>query len=839
MSRTKTQTQISKVYLPPTTAMSSMTNPLPDVATINVKPAPKEFNMKIREQTASISADSTAEDVLAEILDSTISGQPSMIDRICLEIQPPFKGETSKDRLVYCISQQENSFWAMFYAEFWHMINFMISRSEQLFPSDRGFVWVDPTPSLPVRYMFSEDRSKGGSAYQRMANSVRRYIECILQVTPCILKPVGRQYLFMVNLVCIERATLALAKELSKPGSFLGTCHDTCGGRDTGNAGDEEAARYLKKMTSNKSRGGAGGGHPSMRDTTVHSWMAVRDMVINLNAIVADAMFVSTMFRSVCESVVGRVPGYEPDELDGAMKRDPVFGGYKLREKPTGIEVLDKNIPEFSFIEFAIHLACHTGEKVVHYMPPVYLYTHHKKQVSSKVDSEFYSRVWCSAFGMMDRYIVKNMMVRFQREWDEKHDEFPDTFEYVNPGVLRMTNNTAVQFRSLLNNSHHMTKKQYADAVHDFRLSLTPDTPRAGIDDYHRYDDVTRGTTMVINWMKHMVLVNDDEGDLLRGAIMRTAGCFIQDGVEEIVACEEAKRDLITMLEEEDLKRLASSKKKSKKAKRKARRAAKTLCKTTDHVESLVESPVEQPVVKPVEQPSVPAQAPVKAPAPSRMMMRIMQEGAATVIARWWKTFVCRRVIMRLPYAITIQRNVRAFLSNKRLGKFTSLVARFVGSFRTRKDLASYAISKWYRGVCKRYDSRFQLVVFDTQAYHDRLRLREFMLKCGIADFYTEVGRFNSHVQNMIMEQFLWGVMRQVEHYLVYAPDDFIYNNMCYKTSSVSVKLLSGFPRLARMIAGHPVDIIPAACVRSPTLKVVYNSAGKMAIHCPYLVQGQ
>jgi hypothetical protein len=99
------------------------------------------------------------------------------------------------------------------------------------------------------------------------------------------------------------------------------------------------------------------------------------------------------------------------------------------------------------------------------------------------------------------------------------------------------------------------------------------------------------------------------------------------------------------------------------------------------------------------------------------------------------------------------------------------------------------------------------------------------------------VGRFNAHVRYVKNEQFLFAVMRQVEHYLVYAPDDFIYANMCYETSSVSVELLSGFPRLSQMILGHPKGVIPAACEKSPTLSVVYNSVGELAIHCPYLSQ--
>lgn len=806
---------------------------LPDTTVVIVKKpksnASLNVGMRFKEGSSVITPTTTPEDLLGTILDATLSSDLSVSDMVCKEMQPPFKGDNATEKLLYCMMQQENSFWGMFYAEFWHMLNFMVSRSEQLFPEKRGFVWVASTPELPVRYMFSEDRSKGGDRFHLMADSVRRYIECILSVTPCLLRPVGRQYRFLVNLVCIERATQALVEELCKNDSFLGGCSNTCGGEIKKAPEDEEAARYVRRMTPHKSRGGAGGAHPVLRESTVHAWMAVRDMVINLNYIVSDAMFTTAMFRQVCQKLVGSTPTLEPDVIDEYVAKDPVFGGYHLRDKPTGIPILDKIIPEFNFMEFAIHIACHTGEKMIHYMPPVYLYTHHKKQILGMVDGAFYSRVWCSALGMVDRSILKKMMGRFQMEWETKHDKFPDDFEYINPGIVRMTDSTSVQLRALLNNNHHLSERQFELVSRRFVKELHPDIQRNGIDDYHRSDDTARGSSLVINWVKHLILVNEEQATLIRGSIMKTAGFYIQEGVDEVMACEQAKQDLFDQIDKEKLEKHASSKKVNRKAKRKAKRAKKIL-KTIDtdlnHTfPDLADSVATTPT-------SAPAQ-----PKPSRMMLRIMQEGAVSVISRAWREHKERRMLQLTPFVSTLQRNFRVVASNKRLGTLQRLVRAKVHSIKLAKDLASSAIARWYQGVCKAYNSRFQIVVFDTDAYLERVRLRELVYNHTVRAFFAEVRNFNMYVHQVRTTQFLHGVMRQVEHYLVYAIDEFIYNNMCHKTASVSVECLSKFPRLAQMIHGHPIGIIATACSMSPTLRVVYNGDGDLAIHCPYLAE--
>lgn len=808
---------------------SDIVDVLPETTVVNVKnpssgPSPK-IGMSIVERSHVITPNTSPGELLSTILDATLSSEPTVNDIVCKEIQPPFKGDNATEKLLYCMLQQENSFWGLFYAEFWHMMNFMISRSEQLFPEKRGFVWVGATPELPVRYMFSEDRSKGGQRFHAMADSVRRYIECILSVTPCLLRPVGRQYRFFVNLVCIERATVALVEELCKDDSFLGGCAKTCGGEITKVPVDDEAARYVRRLTPHNSRGGAGGGHPTLRESSVHAWMAVRDMVINLNYIVTDAMFITAMFRQVCRKLVGSVPTLEPSAIDEHVASDPFFGGYHLRDKPTGIPILDKNIPEFNFMEFAIHVACHTGEKMVHYMPPVYLYTHHKKKLDGKVDGAFYSRVWCSALGMVDRHVMKKMMGRFQMEWETKHDKFPEDFQYVNPGIVSMSDSTSIQLRALLNNNHHLSQRQFEIASRRFVKELHPDIQRHGIDDYHRSTDIARGSALVINWVKHLMMVNEEKTALIRGSIMKTAGFYIQEGVQEVVACEQARQDLFNQIDKERLEKHAKSG--NRKAKRKAKRAKKTL-KTikTDlkHTPPQLEYPVNDPP------------SPVH-PKPSRMMLRIMQEGAVSVISRTWREYKGRRALRLAPLASMLQRNFRRAASNRRLGALQRLVRTKMRGMRLAKDFASSAIARWYRGVCKAYNARFQIVVFDTDAYLERVRLRELMYNHTVRCFFAEVNNFNRYVHQVRMTQFLHCVMRQVEHYLVYAVDEFILNNMCHETASLSVECLSKFPRLEKMIRGHPAGVIATACEMSPTLRVIYDSTGKLAIHCPYLTQ--
>lgn len=749
-------------------------------------------------------------EALANILETAIdtSGM-SKAEKVAKSKQATFKGETDMDQLLNCMSQQQNSFWGLFYAEFWNMFNFAVSHAELLFPTNEGFGWSN---ACGIKVLISENPNFASEAYKEMSDHFIAFLQLVVDATPCLLRPIKNQHRFTCNLVYVRNSCEALVEHLCSEGSYLGKCHIRCGGEITlGSSPNKDVLKYLTSMKFEKSKGGAACGASRLKGKTVHSWMTIRDMMINLNQIAGDAMFVTTMFVNVVTGGLSSINLYEPEVLDEAKKASPFSWGSKFQDC-VNQPLLDKlNDEKFDYVSFCVHLSCHTGVAAVEYMPIFFNYRSMKNQaMDMNISEDFFRKAFTNCFGINIRSFLKGVLVRCVREFASFPIDIPSmAFHQELVGVPLLNPTTSLHFRTTLNNYHHLEPKELTKVSHKYFKEMTPDVPRYGRDDFHRNSSTPMGQSLVINWVKLILTNFSGLRTFLLRYLLKPAGAYIEDGVIEMLTQREASEKLMEELavEEELAKR---KNKKKKKGKKKGKKMSKE--ELQDRMKELT----------------------IQSRKPSDGMVKFMREGAALVITRFCKGCISKTQEKKKYAARTIQKNFRASRSNRLAHRFVSVVLSVHKKYTSERVRGATVIFSWYKKLYKTWASKRQIVIFDTEAYAKRLRAKETRLfeahtelTARVSDFNAQVGWFNYSVK-------LFQVMRQVEHYMVYTCDDFVTNNLCPHTFSLSVTILSGFPRLRRMINGMPPEIIIKACRQSPTLEVVADSKGNPAIRNIY-----
>ena len=775
----------------------------------------------ICEKETSINGAASGEDVLRDTLSAMMFKKDEQ-ETISMP-RPDFPGKTPTDNLLACIEEQENSFWAMFYAEFYFIVNFILGNGHLLFPSDKGFQWAS-IGNNPDKFMTSEDRNIPSPQFQNMANAVRNYIGCIFKVTPSVLSPVGKQHRFIVNLVCIHAATEMVVKMMCSDESYLGGCSSTCGGEFTSKSKDPMVNRYTKTALFSGSRGGATSASYKMRNTTAYAWMYVRDKLINLKAICDNATFITTMFTNISCGVMGSVIVYEPAQLDAAQEADPLFWGYKMREEILNPELDNIDTRPFDYMKFVIHLACHTGVKVRSYLPPIHQYnTKLRRAFKNGLTVELFDKAWCNSMGLFERSVVTDVTIRMVGEYS-KYPIPPvsDTFEYFQDNAV-LSDTSAIVFRVSLNNHHHLSATAKKLATDKFNGDLSPDLIRNGVDDYHRNSASPHDPSLVINWTKHMFVSFPELRSLLTRHLIKAAGKYIEESVEDLLKSEDVCQ---TLLEEEEEQKKEKEKEeglircfeedKKKKKKKKKKGVVKS-------IPPVVDTPVE-----------IPAEIPAEIPEKVNKMSSIIREGGAIIITRNMKSWGARRSFKKSVAAIKIQRAYRASHSNKLLAKFRRCVFDAAMLRGLQISIAVVKIARWYRKQTKRWANGLQLVVFDNEAYTQRLAHKEAWLDYNATQLTTSIAMFNADAAAFALTVKMHQIMTQIEHYMVRTDDDFVNRNLCPDTYSLSVRVLAEFPRLKTMVEGCNLQIIPDACMPSMCLQVIFNSAGEVAIKSVY-----
>lgn len=744
-----------------------------------------------------------------------------------------FKGENDTEKLIACLLQQVDSFWAMFYCEFWFIFNFILRNAGILFPPEKGFVWTNAA-NVPINFMISEDVDKSTRAFKEMSVALRNYIECIVRVTPSIMEPVGLQHLFMVNLVCIHSATNAIRDVFCNESSWLGGCSKTCGGEFTSTAKDIQVRKFQKMSKFIGSKGGASSGPGNMKETTAYCWMVIRDKIISLASVVDDAMFVTTMFTNVACGIFGDLSVYEPQQLDDQQAADPIKWGIIMRNDPTPNPLIHQLSVPFDYTAFALNLACHTGNQVVSYLPPVSAYENDLQIAKAKGVSEaFFHKAWCNSMGLFEREIMTNIMDRMLKE-SKVYPLKPVSLETAtcsDPNMIGLSEFSSVYYRIALNSHHHLPESMHKHMAKKFVQEMAPDVPRNGLDDYHRNSYSPKGSSLVINWTKHIFYAFPRKNKLLMKFLMRAAGSYIQEGVEEIVASENAKKELLEMEDNEKKVKKRKTKKKNKKKNRNSvRTAIKHSDSDTDETHTDEEMSATEPLPENAQPP--PKEEPTKSTNP--IAEKMIREGAALVICREMRKYK-EKIVKKRNHSVWIitswYRYQKSRIRIKEVREHNEKVMRVI---KRLKDKKATSIARWYRKVYNTWASKRQIVVYDPEVYIAHLRERERALNTQFHVFSAQVHDFNNRIAKFNMQLKLHQVMCQVEHYMVRTTDDFVEQNLCPETLSLSLLVLSGFPRLKMMIQGFDMVIIAEACRSSMCLKVVYNTKGEIAIRNIY-----
>ena len=784
-----------------------------------VKTASVEEGGKIYicEKEMTLNSSANGEDVLRDTL-SAMMFKKGEQERV-FTARHDFAGESPTAKLLSCVEEQENSFWAMFYAEFYFIVNFILGNGHLLFPPEKGFQW-NSIGKNPDKFMTSENRDIPSPEFQNMANAVRNYIACIFKVTPSIISPVGKQHRFIVNLVCIHSATEMVVRMMCSKDSYLGGCNPKCGGEFTSKSKDPMVNRYTKSAMFFGSRGGATSASYKMRNTTTYAWMYVRDKLINLKAICDNATFVTTMFTNLACGVLGSIVVYEPHQIDAAQEADPLFWGYKMREEVINPELDNLDTTPFDYMKFAIHLACHTGIKVRSYLPPIHQYnTKLRRAFNNGLVIELFDKAWCNSMGLFERSVVTDFTIRMVGE----HSKYPtppvsDTFEYSQDTFV-LSDTSAVVFRVSLNNHHHLSTTAQKLATDKFNGDLSPDLVRNGIDDYHRNSASPHDPSLVINWTKHVFASFPELRSVLTRHLVKAAGKYIEESVSDILRSEDVCQTLLEEEEqkreqkrEEELLKCFEEEKKKKKKKKKKKGVAQTKPR-------VVEIPVE-----------IPTDVPEKV----NKMSSIIREGGAIIITRNFKSWRARHSFRKSVAAIKIQRACHASTSNKLLTRFKQCVFDAAMVRGIEIAIAVTKVARWYKKQTERWIKGLQLVVFDNEAYTRRLADKEAWLDYNTRQLTASIAVFNTNTAIFALDVKMHKIMAQVEHYMVRTYDDFVNRNLCPDTYSLSVRVLAEFPILKAMTEGCNIQIIPDACMSSMCLQVVFDSTGEVAIKSVY-----
>ncbi|GBG35038.1 Hypothetical Protein FCC1311_112612 [Hondaea fermentalgiana] len=218
----------------------------------------------------------------------------------------------------------QDSFWAMVVCEIWFLVNFMIENAEHLFP-----------------------RAFGAAKYKCFWDSVDTVIQFLgmmLGNMPSVAHPIENHYLFL-DVMCgsVVVPLRGIVDELCGQSSFLGPCSTRCGGAFDYDALSSSVAKtsglfpdVLRFLNGARRRGkGARGGAARVpranRGDWFCCWLKVRDMAINVHAMMLEAQVIT---RLVVDAAPGfKLRSFSMDEVVSSTQKYKELFAYGLRNK--------------------------------------------------------------------------------------------------------------------------------------------------------------------------------------------------------------------------------------------------------------------------------------------------------------------------------------------------------------------------------------------------------------------------------------------------------------------------------------------------------------------------
>lgn len=334
---------------------------------------------------------------------------------ICRMLKNYHRGEILQDNIpvfedifhtVQVYQEHQNGFWAMFYAEFYRLVNHMIRESCVLMPKEMGFTWSKN--ALGFAKMES-DKGVKNKKYCAMVDAIMLMIDEVVNMTPCLLHPVGIQHMIPGEVFGIQEQIHDCLQVICGKTSWLGECCTTSGTVIT---------RPTKENFKLKQK-----------------WKIVRTMVINTRCALFDAVTITSVTGAFIQNFMRLPASYVPETIEEAHDEDPLFYGYRLRtiEMQRNIrdrEPLQKGWCPFNYSKFVKCLSLRTGVPEVDYFPP---YLQLRGAISMLVgmssSSSIYTDAWNKGLGVRHEHVLMNMVERMRAEYAT----YPTFFYYDEP----------------------------------------------------------------------------------------------------------------------------------------------------------------------------------------------------------------------------------------------------------------------------------------------------------------------------------------------------------------------------------------------------------------------
>jgi hypothetical protein len=785
-----------------------------------------------------------------------------------------------EDGLAHDYAIQQNSFWAMFYAEYWHLVNYMIDKSDQLFPREMGYEWTRDPSGI---WCMTGDVAKEGDPHQvrfrQMVEMIWALLDLIVRLTPCLVQPVGMQHKFFIQVEKIHTAMTLVGERICAADCFLGPCSEMCGGelleRDKNIPMYHKVSHYRRNMKTFRARGGGACVGPKLRKGLVYHWVVIRDMIINLRHCSENAHFITSMMIKLSAAMEGegKLEFYSDETYRAAAEEDPFFFGYRLREADWERTLRDCRSPFFShvpfdFMDFVTNLATHTGVPVMAYLTPMYAYDRHFA-IHKQESQPAFDFAWSNCFGLGDGGVfLETIRNRSKGEMEQYRMEVPANFKPV--PLNQFGPHTSTSMRLMLNNNYH---KNLCRGVQDgVKVDMVASTlPRYGVDDFHRGQGERDCNSFLMNWASRVCREHPasavDLKEVLAAPTASILSKHILTHTNSLMVAKELAKE-----EAEEQQRKEEAKKKNKKKKKKKKKHPQPRlpfgCENT-----LPGQPSEQmwfagksfglsSAVDPITHPDDDGSGfseildlfddtSTVDYAPPRPMSKIMRQGAAFVIQGWWRsvwTARARRRALLEAAAATLQAWARRRWRVRDLKRAVCQIAevrrwlrpvvhgdiRALGAM--RQGRAARAIQRWYRHRYALWARHRQLVVFDSLHFRDyQLRLAEARLAENHRLFRDHVARFNHgylqfrhrHVEPA---RYLAAVRDQLEWFLVtnLARDKFLQQHICPATRGAPLAVVMGFPTMTRLLHGQadPYHTCFRAAAMSQRLQIYFDPSG-------------
>lgn len=367
-------------------------------------------------------------------------------------------------QLVYVYSQQQNSYYMMFYAEFYRFVNFLSSKMCQLLPAEQGYTWgvleTDKNNETPGMWcIIDEIPTARDPAFQEMVDLVAEILDAVFENTQCLLDPAGMQHRQATYLKRMQSRFGVALTMLCSEKSFLGGCHKTYG-RQKINPKNQHKPYYP-------------------------GWCDARDHLINIFLMLEQAIYVTGLFEIILAKAY-LIRQYDDEESELLKSCYPNLYGYIMRnievDVATNKEILlGAGYLEADFLKFTAQLAPILGVPSSNLLPPIInLRSTAAKLISAGMDAVMPIRLWEMLLGQKHVGILRKAMKRMQVELRERK-LVPKTLPYNRFDTDEYNQSSSMYMRILLNSKNINRKDVPNAAVRAFG--------NHSIRDYHRLPD--------------------------------------------------------------------------------------------------------------------------------------------------------------------------------------------------------------------------------------------------------------------------------------------------------------------------------------------------------------